>query len=134
MILNKNTSSYRVYIEDTDLMGIIYHARYLYFFERARTDFLRANGITLTNMAKEDIYFAIAEINIKYTAPGRLDDVVSIETSIEKKRGCSLLLHQVMINQNQEKLALAEVTVITVDKLLKPKRVIKTVFGGEENG
>ncbi len=125
----KHQSSYRVYIEDTDMMGIIYHGRYLYFFERARTDMLRANGIYLTTMATYDTYFAIRDIHIRYHAPGRLDDMLTIHTFIETIKGCSLLLKQSMYNEHNKLLTEATVQVVTVDKELKVKR---TRIGGIE--
>ena len=94
MINQQHSSQYRVYVEDTDLMGIIYHGKYLYFFERARTDLLRANGISLTKMSEYDTYFAIRDIHIRYLFPGKLDDMLTIKCKYcwdrcEKPQCCS---------------------------------------------
>lgn len=113
---------YRVYTEDTDVMGIVYHANYLRFFERARTELLRENGFSLTMMANYGTYFAIHDIHIRYLHPARLDDVLSIQTNYEKKKSCSLLFKQSMHNQLGQKLSEAIVHVVSVDKNLKPKR------------
>lgn len=126
--------SYRVYVEDTDLMGIIYHGKYLYFFERARTELLRTLGVNLTTIAKSNTYFAIRDIHIRYIAPGRLDDVLTICTQIEKAKGCTLLLKQTMFNQDNTLLAEAIVQAITVDNLLKPKRALSEIMGDMQNG
>ncbi|MDF1757043.1 MAG: YbgC/FadM family acyl-CoA thioesterase [Legionellaceae bacterium] len=127
-------SSYRVYVEDTDLMGIIYHGKYLYFFERARTDLLREMGISLTTMAKYDTFFAIRDVHVRYISPGRLDDMLTIKTYIEKMKGCTLQLVQKMFNQDNTLLAEARVQAVTVDKLLKPKRALSEIMGGIKNG
>ncbi|MDP3704689.1 MAG: YbgC/FadM family acyl-CoA thioesterase [Legionellaceae bacterium] len=130
MTNKKYTSAYRVYVEDTDLMGIIYHGKYLYFFERARTDMLRENGISLTMMAIYDTYFAIRDVHVRYHYPGRLDDMLSITTSVDSMTGCTLVLKQIMSNQVGTLLAEATIQLVTVDKQLKPKRLSKEMMGG----
>lgn len=127
-----NISQYRVYVEDTDLMGIIYHAKYLFFFERARTDLLRDNGISLTAMAKCDTYFAIRDVQIRYYSPGRLDDMLTIKSTITKMHGCTLELNQEMFNQKSVLLANAQIQVISVNKALKPIRAINKIWRNEE--
>ena len=115
--------TYRVYTEDTDLMGIVYHANYLRFFERARTEMLRDNAISLTTMAKYDTNFAIHDAHIRYLYPARLDDVLTIRTSYERKKTCSLRFTQLMHNQLGKKLCEAVIHVVCVNKNLKPKRL-----------
>ncbi len=113
--------TYRVYTEDTDLMGIVYHANYLCFFERARTDMLRDNGLSLTMMATYGTYFAIHDIHIRYLHPARLDDVLTITSTCERKKSCSLIFRQVMHNQLGKILSEAMIQVVCVSKELKPK-------------
>jgi acyl-CoA thioester hydrolase len=71
----------RAYFEDTDLSGVVYHANYLKWFERARSDFVRLLGVDqrAANDAGEGA-FAVAEVTIRYKSPARLDDAVLIET------------------------------------------------------
>ena len=71
----------RVYFEDTDLSGVVYHANYLRWFERARSDMLRLLGIDqrAAQEAGEGAY-AVSELTIRYRAPARLDDVVTVRT------------------------------------------------------
>jgi acyl-CoA thioester hydrolase len=85
----------RVYFEDTDLSGVVYHANYLRWFERARSDMLRLLGIDqrAAQEAGEGAY-AVTEINIRYLAPARLDDVVNIESRAEAIRPASCRMHQ----------------------------------------
>jgi acyl-CoA thioester hydrolase len=70
-----HTISVRVYYEDTDLAGIVYHANYLKFMERARTETLRAHGITQTQQAKDDVYLSVVAMDIAFKAPARIDDL-----------------------------------------------------------
>jgi acyl-CoA thioester hydrolase len=85
----------RAYFEDTDLSGVVYHANYLRWFERARSDFLRLLGIDQRSAheAGEGAY-AVSELNIRYAAPARLDDTVIIESVIEDLRAASCRIHQ----------------------------------------
>jgi acyl-CoA thioester hydrolase len=85
----------RVYFEDTDLSGMVYHANYLRWFERARSDMLRLLGIDqrAAQEAGEGAY-AVAELSIRYLAPARLDDAVIIESRAEELRAASCRMHQ----------------------------------------
>lgn len=85
----------RVYYEDTDLSGITYHANYLRWFERARSDLLRMLEIDQRAAieAGEGAY-AVADLNIKYLRPAKLDDDVLIETTCSEIRAASCKMHQ----------------------------------------
>ncbi len=85
----------RAYFDDTDLSGVVYHANYLRWFERARSDLLRLLGIDqrAAYEAGEGAY-AVSELTIRYAASARLDDVVMIETLPEDVRAASCRLHQ----------------------------------------
>jgi acyl-CoA thioester hydrolase len=85
----------RVYFEDTDLSGVVYHANYLRWFERARSDMLRLLGIDqrAAHEAGEGAY-AVADLTIRYLAPARLDDTVLIESRAEELRAASCRMHQ----------------------------------------
>jgi acyl-CoA thioester hydrolase len=85
----------RVYYEDTDLSGIVYHANYLKWFERARSDLLRLLGIDqrAAQEAGEGAY-AVADLTIRYAAPARLDDAVIIESRPVELGAASCRLHQ----------------------------------------
>jgi acyl-CoA thioester hydrolase len=85
----------RAYFEDTDLSGVVYHANYLRWFERARSDFVRLLGIDqrAVNEAGEGA-FAVADLAIRYAAPARLDDAVLIETTCEELGAASCRMLQ----------------------------------------
>ena len=78
-------SSYRVYYEDTDGAGIVYHANYLKFAERARTDFLREVGINQSELLKKDgVLFVVRSITMDLLKPAKLDDLLEIDTFVER--------------------------------------------------
>lgn len=85
----------RAYYEDTDLSGVVYHANYLRWFERARSDMLRLLGIDqrAVQEAGEGTY-AVSELTIRYHAPARLDDAVIIVSRAEEIRAASCRMHQ----------------------------------------
>ena len=85
----------RVYYEDTDLTGIVYHANYLRWFERARSDMLRLLGIDQRAAVEAgDGHYAVAELHIRYLAPARLDDALVIASEATELRSASVRLHQ----------------------------------------
>ena len=86
----------RVYYEDTDLSGITYHANYLRWFERARSDLLRMLGIDQRAAIEAEIgAYAVSEVNLKYLRPAKLDDDVVIETACTRLGAASCAMHQV---------------------------------------
>lgn len=79
------TWTVRVYYEDTDAGGIVFYANYLKFFERARTEWLRAAGVSQQDLLNEDgAIFVVKSTSVDYHAPARLDDVLNLTLSIEK--------------------------------------------------
>jgi len=92
----------RVYFEDTDLSGVVYHANYLRWFERARTEMLRLLGIEqgAVQEAGEGAY-AVTEINVRYFAPARLDDAIVIESRAVEIRPASCRLVQRAFKQDR---------------------------------
>jgi len=85
----------RVYYQDTDAGGIVYHANYLNFAERARAEALRALGVPYLAMAQQHgLVFVVRRINLDYQRPARLDETLRIETSISQVGGASAKLRQ----------------------------------------
>lgn len=123
-----HTSCYRVYAEDTDFMGIVYHANYLCFFERARTDFLREIGLPLTELAVYDCHFAIQTAQLRYVSPARLEDSLAIITKITNVSACSLVFNQEMRDEDNTLLCQIDIKVVCVDQSLKPKRLPSVFF------
>jgi acyl-CoA thioester hydrolase len=86
----------RVYYEDTDFSGIVYHAAHLKFFERGRTEALRACGVSHTELLAraEPLAFAVTKMTIEWLAPARIDDVLEVRTRFREVRGARMLLDQ----------------------------------------
>jgi len=72
------TVTLRVNYSETDQMGVVYHANYLVWFDRARTELMRTTGLTYRELEEQGVYLAVSEARIRYTAPARYDDLVDI--------------------------------------------------------
>jgi acyl-CoA thioester hydrolase len=109
----------RVYYEDTDFTGIVYHANYLRFMERGRTNHLRlvgANHRALFEEAEREtpgFAFVVRSMQIEFLKPARMDDVLEIETAPEEVKGASITLHQ-RVSRGEEVLIEAHVRVAFV--------------------
>lgn len=88
----------RVYYADTDFSGVVYHARYLEFLERGRSDFLRLAGVHHTELADgrhgERIVWVVRRMEIDFVAPARIDDVLTVETRTEDISGARIVMAQ----------------------------------------
>lgn len=85
----------RIYFEDTDLSGIVYHANYLRYMERARSDMLRLVGIDQrAAMEAGDGAWAVTDLSIKYRRPAKLDDELLVVSTVEAVRGASVIIAQ----------------------------------------
>ncbi|HRD71049.1 MAG TPA: tol-pal system-associated acyl-CoA thioesterase [Legionella sp.] len=126
---NKQTYQHmiRVYAEDVDFMGIVYHANYLCYLERARTEMLRQNNLMLSDLAQSEVLFAINELKIKYLYPAKLDDLLTITTEYKILKRCSLVFNQSITNQQGTLIVNAEVNVVCVNRNLKPIKVPKLI-------
>ncbi len=102
----------RVYYEDTDFSGVVYHANYLRFLERGRTELLRFAGVDQSMLHAEPggIIFAVRRMSIEYLKPARMDDLLRVETATSEIRGASLRMSQ-RILRDETVLLTAEVQV-----------------------
>jgi acyl-CoA thioester hydrolase len=105
----------RVYYEDTDFSGVVYHASYLRFLERGRTDFLRLAGVHQSDLHAEGegLIFAVRRLIIDYLKPARMDDVLVVETRTAEVRGASLTIAQ-RILRDGEAIVTADVRVAAI--------------------
>ena len=113
----------RVYYEDTDFTGLVYHANYLRFFERGRSDFLRAAGVGHAELlqAEPPLAFVVAEMNIRFLKPARIDDALVVRTRYEAVRGPRLIIEQT-ITRGDEVLCTASVTAVCIHLDGRPRR------------
>ncbi len=116
----------RIYFEDTDFSGLVYHANYLRFMERARSDYVRLIGVGHTALANgehgEPLAFAVRRIHIDYYKPARIDDLVEVETRTLEMGGARIVLRQT-IRRGAEKLVEADVTIVLITLEGKARRI-----------
>ncbi|MGO4437450.1 tol-pal system-associated acyl-CoA thioesterase [Rhizobium sp. RAF56] len=115
----------RVYYEDTDFSGLVYHARYLHFLERGRTDYLRCLGVgqrELLNADEEGLVFVVHRMEIDFKGPARMDDVLTIHTVTDKAGGAKMVLSQ-EIRCDGALLISAKVIVAVINAKGRPRRL-----------
>lgn len=103
----------RIYYEDTDFSGFVYHARYLHFFERGRTEALRTLGIDQRAMHEASggpSGFVVRRMSIEYHLPARMDDMVEVQTGITALGAASIKMHQ-QINRGETLISEANVEI-----------------------
>jgi acyl-CoA thioester hydrolase len=119
---NTHHFALRVYFEDTDVAGIVYYANYLKFIERARSDMLRSAGIDQRSVLEETGgVYVVAEANIKYRRPARLDDALVVLSQVIEVRAASCVIHQ-RVMRGSELLADAMITAAFLSGEGRPKR------------
>lgn len=104
----------RVYYENTDAGGVVYHAQYLHFFERARTEFLRSLSFSQQRLLEQNLAFVVKKLEIDYKSPARLDDLLSVETKISQLKKATIVFEQHLWRENIC-LCSANVQVVSVD-------------------
>jgi acyl-CoA thioester hydrolase len=114
----------RVYFEDTDFSGVVYHASYLRFMERGRSDFMRLCGADHAGMFDGDdpVAFAVRRMTIAFDRPGRIDDVLEVETWVKEMRGASMILAQ-RIRRADTMLVAADVQVALISQTGRARRI-----------
>lgn len=145
-ILDDETGRYhvlpiRVYFEDTDFAQVVYHASYVRWCERGRSDFLRLLGTDARRLidgtdSKEPAAFVVRRMNMDFIRPGRIDDVLKVETRVKELGGASVTLDQT-ITRDGQRLFEAVVTLVLVSVSGKPLRLstmIRNAFAGSDGG
>ena len=116
----------RVYFEDTDSGGVVYHANYLKFMERARTEWLRKLGLNQIKLKKENkVMFVVRKIDIQYKIPARFNDELLIQTDCVKTTDYSIMLKQNILRDKQT-ITEGSVEIVCINSdLFKPVRIPK---------
>ena len=114
----------RVYYEDTDFSAIVYHAAYLHYFERARTEFLRALGVHHSELIKEGIAFAVRSMHIEFDAAAQIDDLLEVETRVEEVTAARFGLDQRIIREGKV-ITRAKVLAVAIKASGRPARLPK---------
>ncbi len=112
----------RVYFEDTDFSGLVYHARYLHFFERGRSDYMRLLGVRHSELAAADLVFVVKTMALDFKNPARIDDILTIATEPGEIGGACIRLRQT-IAREETLLVTAAVEVVLVNAGGKPQRL-----------
>jgi acyl-CoA thioester hydrolase len=130
--VNSYSVPVRVYYEDTDAGGVVYHTGYIRYFERARTEWLRALGFSQSRLAQEvGVLFTVVDLALRFIKPARLDDLLQVEARVEEVGGASLLFAQQARNAAGEVVAQGQVRVACVDAhSLKPRRLPRAIAAG----
>ncbi len=103
----------RVYYEDTDFSGNVYHAAYLHFFERGRTEFLRDLGVHHSELIEDGIAFAVRSMSIEFLAAAHIDDELQVETSMAEMTPVRLTLRQ-SIRRGGSLITTADVLIVAI--------------------
>lgn len=113
----------RIYYEDTDFTGLVYHANYLRYFERGRSDYLRLAGVdhTLLLQGEQPTAFTLVRIALDFVKPARIDDALTIRTVYEAVEGPRMLISQTAL-RGEEALARAEVVACCITLAGRPKK------------
>lgn len=114
--------SIRVYYEDTDMAGIVYHANYLRYIERARSDWVREIGIDQLAMKDAGVVFAVRRVAADYLQPARFDDALEVETTLIHLTPARMVMRQ-KVRRGDDMLFAADVTIACIGPGGKPKRV-----------
>lgn len=115
----------RVYYEDTDSGGVVYHSIYLNYLERARTEWLRSMGFDQSVLARErGLVFAVSRIQVHFLAPARMDDALMITLTLAKKGGASLQLQQQIQRLSDSSVLIrADVRIAVLNDEFRPTRL-----------
>lgn len=118
----------RVYYEDTDFTGMVYHANYLRFFERGRSDHLRDAGVSHQSLlAREDpAAFTLTNVNVTYRKPGKVDDLLHIRTRYLGMDGPRIRFSQACL-RDREEIAEAEITAVMIHADGRLRRPIREI-------
>lgn len=118
----------RVYYEDTDASGVVYHARYVAFFERARTEMLRQHNFHQQQLLSEQVAFVVRRMTVDYLATARLDEQLEVQSEITSLRGASLTFAQRIVNSDGALLSQADVLIACIDPhQMKPRALPKSI-------
>ncbi|MES2897687.1 MAG: tol-pal system-associated acyl-CoA thioesterase [Pseudomonadota bacterium] len=111
----------RIYYEDTDFTGVVYHANYVRYFERGRSDFLRVAGIRHAELQAQDAAFAIVRMELEFKRAARIDDALLVRTTYDSARGPRLFIGQ-KIFRGEELICRAQVEAACIDLAGRPRK------------
>ena len=112
-----------IYVEDTDFQGFVYHANYVKFFERARSNFLSAIKVSQHELRSKNQAFVIKSINLNYLHAAELGDNLIIKSSVEKGSDARMIFYQKIVDENNKEYVSGRIDVCLIDLMTKkPQR------------
>lgn len=121
----------RVYVADTDFSGVVYHARYLEFFERGRSEFLRETGFNNKMLAAggegEKLFFVVRYMEISFLRPAQIDQLLVVKTRVNHIQGARFFMEQSIVHEATT-LVTAKVEIALINEEAKPRRLPKELF------
>ena len=128
----KHSYKVRVYYQDTDAGGIVYHSKYLDFAERARSELLVEMGVSNKKLIEEEgVAFVLSSASIQYKSPAKLDDVIEVETIVKEMKNASMIMEHRFLVEGQLKVAIEIKLAVINPKDLRPIRMkedLKNLF------
>lgn len=115
----------RVYVEDTDFGGVVYHSNYLNFMERARTEMLATVKLDIEYWADQGMFFVVRHADVDYKAPAKLNARLQVFTTIENIKGSSITFKHKIVHENAPETTLCEGTLllVCVNSNIRPMRI-----------
>jgi len=125
----------KIYYEDTDCGGVVYYANYLKYFERARTQYLEAQGLSIAQLMHEGTVFVVVHAEVDYRSPARYGDTLLTETVVSDVSSASFTFSHVMREQRSGRVIVeGSARLAATDGNGKVKRLDKTVVAALESG
>lgn len=125
----------RIYYEDTDSGGVVYHANYVKYMERARTEYFRCHGFLVAELAGNGFVFPVVKLEIDFRAPALHDDLLFVATTPVRVGGSSITLSQKIVRKNDNKLLVEGlVTLACIGPTFKARRIpleVREMLGTE---
>ena len=122
----KHECEYRVYYEDTDAGGIMYHAQYIAWCERARIEFMNALGLSCTGLTEDGVLMVVRHLDAHYHKPAKLEQFLRVETAIKELKNSSFIMNQSIFCQDSMLFSMT-VTLVCVDVQGRPIRVPESI-------
>tara|TARA_B110000879_G_scaffold202056_1_gene277922 strand:+ start:277 stop:723 length:447 start_codon:yes stop_codon:yes gene_type:complete len=124
---------FRIYVEDTDHFGLVYHANYVKFFDRGRTEWLRARSISLEALNQKGVSLVVRSLSIDYLKPAYLDDELIVHTHMISRKLSLAIFEQRIVSVAGDVLATVKVKIIALDSQQKVCRMSDIVFRDVNN-
>ncbi len=119
----------KIYYEDTDCGGVVYYANYLKYFERARTEYLAAHGLSVAELQKQGTMFLVTHAEVFYRSSAHYGEILHIDTTVSTSKKTALLFsHTIREQQTQRLVVEGSATLVTVDSQGKVRRVPASIL------